>query len=1039
MAQLAISVAGAAVGFAVGGPTGAQWGWVAGSVLGSVLFPPQLEGPHMADLRVQNSAYGLPIPIPYGTFRMAGNVIWAAPPVEHTHTSGGKGGPTSTTYSYSESFAVGLCEGPIAGVRRIWANGKLIYDVSTNASAAAVSASATAAAGIRIYLGSETQGADPTMQSYLGAGNVPGYRGLAYVVFTDFDLSPYGSYLPSLSFEVVTASSPIWTQQKVSSWSYATTLGTFFSATRLDAAATRVIAWGYYYGFEQVRLATLTPYASTPDGVLPIASPGSFPARGRSDVPGAFMLGNSGSNMAWLDGTSGVVTQLPIPNLPYAGNGTSFVKEGNVLWATAYYALTPYKLYRTELGSAGLTTSTQSGNWSVLGVSSSYVYVADYVTGDLLRFDKTTLALVDTRPTGLNGITIGRVVDDGLIYVSVDGSGVWRFDLSSNVATALFAYPASYTVHSFEVLNDSTILYTVLSGADTIALYVASAALPTNGVALSTIVSDICTRVGLSGSQIDVLQLTDTVQGYALTNRSAAKSNLQPLMAAYFFDACDTNAKLKFVKRGSNTGLAIAAADLGASDSRTAEESANPLIGVRIQEVDLPQLVELTYLGAQNDYENATQRAVRMVTSSLRKQALQLPVVLRDDEARQRCEVMLWSQWIARITYTFATPLGYLKFEPSDVVTVVDPDTAQGRIVRLMRCESNGRGQLLWTGFSEDPSLYSLSSPAVGGSAAGYVSPSISYAGPTKLVVIDAPPLRDTDTSQALYLGVCGYDTSWPGAQISLSRDGVTFAAVTTLTQAATVGFTQSALPAFAGGNVVDEASSVTVTLLNGTLAATDNTGLLAGVNAALIGQELVFFRDATLVGANTYRIAGFLRARQGTEWAMSGHTSGEVFALLNAGSLYRLPLQIADLGSTMQFMATTLGQVVSTGSAVSVTVSEACVRPLAPAGFTAISGSNTDPSDITLSWIRRARVNAGWLNGTDVPLDESSESYRLQVLNGSTVVRTTVVSGAQSWIYSAASISADGFSAGQTISFSVAQNSDQGVLGHTASTSIVR
>jgi len=160
---------------------------------------------------------------------------------------------------------------------------------------------------------------------------------------------------------------------------------------------------------------------------------------------------------------------------------------------------------------------------------------------------------------------------------------------------------------------------------------------------------------------------------------------------------------------------------------------------------------------------------------------------------------------------------------------------------------------------------------------------------------------------------------------------------------------------------------------------------------------------------------------------------------LLNAASLYRLPLQIADLGTTMKFLATTLGQVINTNSAMAATVSEACVRPLAPAGFTAISGSNANPADITLNWIRRARVNAAWLNGTDVPLDESSESYRVQVFSGSAVVRTTVVSGAQSWIYSAASISADSFITGQTIGFSVAQNSDQGVLGHAASTSIVR
>ena len=1038
MAQLAVSVAGAAIGFAIGGPTGAQWGWMAGSMVGSVLFPPHVEGPHMADLRVQNSAYGQPIPIAYGMFRMAGNIIWAAPPVEHSTTSGGKGGPSQTTYSYSESFAVGLCEGPIAGVRRIWANGKLIYDQSASATAASVSASATAAASIRVYLGSETQGADPTMESYLGVGNVPGYRGLSYVVFTDFDLAPYGNYLPALSFEIVAASaSTTWTQQKLSSWSYTTTLGTFFSAPHLDPAATHVISWGYYFGFEQVRLATLTPYAATADGALSIASPGSFPAHGRSDVPGAF-LGGIGDNMAWLD-ADGTITQLTIPGLPYPGDSTSFVKEGKVFWATANYGLSTYKLYRSEIGSAGLTSTTQSGSWAVVGVSSSYVYVADYQSGNVLRFDKTTLALVDTKATSIIGVSGGHVVDDGSIYMTVNGVGVARLDWATGAASFLFMFPGLFNPHSIQVVNESTILYTVVSGLDTIALYIAHASLPTTGVALSTIVGDICTRVGLSASQIDVGQLNDTVLGYALTNRSAAKSNLQPLMTAYFFDACDTNAKLKFVKRGGVSALTIPAADLGASDSRSAEESLNPLIGARTQELDLPQLVEMTYLGAQNDYDNATQRAVRMVTSSLQKQSVQLPVVLRDDEARQRCETMLWSQWMARTTYTFATPLTYLKCEPSDVVTVVDPDTAQSTAVRLTRCESNGKGQLLWTAVSEDSSLYASTTPTVGGSASGYVAPTVSYAGPTKLVVIDSPPLRDGDTSQALYLGVCGYDPSWPGAQIALSRDGVTFSAVTTLTQSATVGFTQGALGNFAGGNLADESNAVTVTLISGTLAGTDNTGLLNGVNAALIGQEIVYFRDATLTGVGTYRISGLLRARQGTEWAAASHAAGDVFVLLNPSSLYKLPLQIADLGTTMKFMATTLGQTANTSAAMALTVSEACVRPLAPAGLVAIPGSASSTSDITLNWIRRARVNAAWLNGTDVPLDESTESYRVQVLSGATVVRTATVSAAQSWTYPAASISADGFSAGQTIGFTVAQNSDQGLLGHTASTSIVR
>ena len=73
------------------------------------------------------------------------------------------------------------------------------------------------------------------------------------------------------------------------------------------------------------------------------------------------------------------------------------------------------------------------------------------------------------------------------------------------------------------------------------------------------------------------------------------------------------------------------------------------------------------------------------------------------------------------------------------------------------------------------------------------------------------------------------------------------------------------------------------------------------------------------------------------------------------------------------------------------------------------------------------------------MPLAEASESYQVQVLSGSTLKRTTTVTATTSWVYSAAAISTDSFSPGQTITVTVAQNSDQGVLGHAASTTIVR
>jgi hypothetical protein len=1045
MAQLAISVAGAAIGFAVGGPAGAQWGWMAGNLVGSVLFPPHIEGPHMADLKVQNSAYGQPIPVIYGTYRLSGNVIWADKPVEHSQTQGGKGGPSTTTYSYTLSFAVGLCEGPIVGIRRIWANGKLIYDMGANASAANVLASSILADGITAYPGSETQEPDPTMESVQGVGNVPGYRGMAYVVFTDFDLSPYGNYLPSFSFEVVTASNGTWIDQTVSSWTFHTALNTFFSAPCLSMTDTIALAWGYYYGYGGVYREMLTAYGSSPIPGYPMfmtKSPGQFPGTGRSDSPGALINGES--EMTWIDANENQIS-TKVPNLPFGGNGTSYSKFGNFIWFSNSYGGFSYHLYRYDLyGGTGLVVSSTTGPWSVLGASASYVYVIDVLTGEIKKFDRNTLAYIDTVFTGApTGASMGQVISDNLIYVAVSGAGIWRVDLDQNLCTNVFWHTGFPIVQSFEVLNDSAILYSEYVPTGELRLHLVHKALDFGGVTLGSIVGDICSRVGLQPSQYDVSQLTDQVRGYAMTNRSTAKSNLQPLMTAYFVDATDTNARLKFVKRGSTSVVTVPATDIGVASTKSAEESLNPMVAARTQELELPQVIEMTYPGVQNDYENATQRAFRSVTSTVRQTAFQLPVVLADDEARQRCEQLLWSQWTSRTTYIFATSLAYLRYEPSDVVTVTDPDTGYTSTVRLTRCEHNGQGQLRWTAVSEDPTLYTNVPVSVGGIASGYQSPAVAYAGPTQLVILDVPPLRNSDTSQALYVAVCGYDSSWPGCQLQISRDGgVTYSPVPSQTLAATIGYTDDALGAFAGGNLPDESNCVVVRLINpsgSSLSSTDYNGLYAGTNAALIGQELVFFRSATLLGVGMYRLSGLLRGRQGTEWAMNSHASGETFVLLNASTLLKLPLVHEDLGQTIKLLATTLGQTVKTANAVSVTVREACVRPLAPSGFMANKGSAASANDIALTWTRCARVNAGWLNGTDVPLDESAESYQVQVFSGTTMVRTVVVTGAQSWVYADATITADGFTSGQTISFTVAQNSDEGVLGHAASATAQR
>ena len=203
-----------------------------GALAGSALFPTQLpNGPKITDNRTTTSMVGEPVPIGFGTFTVAGTVIWLAPYVEHEDESGGKGGPQQTTYSYTQSIAIGLCErvkdddpdevGAIAGVSRIWENGTIVYDIRPQQDADTatgqiaesdldyanrLTASAAYAEGFTLHLGTEDQIADPTIEAIEGFGNVLGFRALAYMVYTNRSLAmSQGLRHPNFTFECYTS------------------------------------------------------------------------------------------------------------------------------------------------------------------------------------------------------------------------------------------------------------------------------------------------------------------------------------------------------------------------------------------------------------------------------------------------------------------------------------------------------------------------------------------------------------------------------------------------------------------------------------------------------------------------------------------------------------------------------------------------------------------------------------------------------------------------------------------------------------------
>ena len=209
MATILLSAAGAAIGAGFGGTvlglSGAVIGRAVGATLGYLIDQrvtgtgsQAVETGKIDRFRLTGASEGAALSQIWGRMRVPGQVIWASRFNERVTMSGGEGGgkgmpspppsPQVTEYSYSVSIAVALCEGTITRVGRVWADG---VEISPNDLT------------MRVYKGGENQLPDAKMEAVEGAGLVPAYRGIAYVVIEDLDLGQFGNRVPQFSFEVL--------------------------------------------------------------------------------------------------------------------------------------------------------------------------------------------------------------------------------------------------------------------------------------------------------------------------------------------------------------------------------------------------------------------------------------------------------------------------------------------------------------------------------------------------------------------------------------------------------------------------------------------------------------------------------------------------------------------------------------------------------------------------------------------------------------------------------------------------------------------
>ncbi|MDH3660910.1 MAG: phage tail protein, partial [Alphaproteobacteria bacterium] len=1050
--------------------------------IGGQLFGGQggkVEGPRLGDLQVQASTYGMGIPEIYGSMRIAGNVIWARPLIEKRQKeSAGKGGggQTVVSYSYYATFAVAFARGPIGAIRRVWADGRLLVDLSE-----------TAPQGktfryderiYRLHLGTEDQSPDPVIEMHEGAGNAPAYRDLAYMTFDELPLEDLGNRIPNITAEIVATADTVNPTQHVDV--SAQGIGTYGKAGwRLDPDR----PWIYnLFGGQLLKInrvsGEVVHHEPVDDEHVGVAA--LWAAQGWGGTPAAFEYaidGVSGDLFIALNGVSRTTfvrfdadsLQIkawyrqgffsPGPMLVYAGrymvsksslnDELVIIDFGDVTGPTRIasidynsrgqdLAVDPenkrlYVLTRNGTGSEGWVSwidvaLERRGIWHLesdlgLPAGSAPIGIAyDRASARVIIGCGTGLFACHPETLAVEQSLLGAYVSGGFVDAfenqpTIDGD-IWlpKGDVIHHIDTVAMTPIGSWDIGSLHGLALDAAVHDPLTEA----LWTSDGGVwklwferkGHGEVTLGEVVTKLCERSGLASADIDVAELDQPIQGYMLPRPVAVREALEQLQQAYLFDVVESDWQLAFRKRERDP---VATVD---DDMLAAHEPGNDrppkLLETRTQEAELPRRVTVRYLSRENDYQAAAQQAqlIQDLYETRNELVLELPIVMTDDEAKRAASAILASAWVERDGFELFLPPAFMRLDPGDVVQV---EKMSGQLtadlqLRLTEIDLSGGWLLRLKAVTDDPIVWQTGH-VIGAPVPTTDQTSIPFDVPSQGFFLNLPALSaDDGQSGGFWLGAAPAwsldNTTWQGAVVYRSSDGVSFSDFRAITTPVAWAKAATVLAAYDRWGVWDEDHVLEVIVQTPGLIFESRSDLevLDGANLLLVGQEIIQFATAVQIGPLTWRLSRLLRGRYGTEWAMPTHQSGEAVLLLDPATLTRVS-SLDEVGIERLYRTVSIGSDPSLPDAIAFTNEATSLKLYAPVH---IRGSRNGAGDLTITWIRRTRYGGAWRDLVDVPLNETTEAYEVDVFDGAGEVLRTIASSTPTATYTVADQTAD-------------------------------
>lgn len=423
---------------------------------------------------------------------------------------------------------------------------------------------------------------------------------------------------------------------------------------------------------------------------------------------------------------------------------------------------------------------------------------------------------------------------------------------------------------------------------------------------------------GLADSEIDVSQIeADTCEGFLIQGRSSARENIEQLTQAFFFDCIEVDGQMKAVKRGQLPVVVVPYADIGAYDD--GDEPPPRFQAVRAQDLEIPRGVDVTFFDPAQQYETGKAGYVRQIYASKEIATINLSLVMNSALANKIARIQSVVNWTEREPITFTLPPKYLRYVPSDVLTLTRAD-GSAVDVRLQRMEFTPAGKLNCTAVRQLASAYRQVGVGASGED-GIGQQQVEIPVNLDVFIKGGFTLNDVDAlTDGFYVAATKAESSpsnsrWRGAlfyrnEAATDEVNANYQYLAGLSVPATMG---KALTVLSPGSGVDTEHQVDVYLTYGTLESITQSTFdgSATANVAILGDEVIQFREATQPDPNQpklWRLGGAIRrAMRGTNDGADSHQEGDLFVLAD-NAVRRITINADQVGVTYHYKAVAFG-----------------------------------------------------------------------------------------------------------------------------------